>query len=151
AEAWIARLHAGIEQAFLRGEQGAPAVHVNAAAFQHKAAAVQFRGDERQAESTGGPRRQLRVAPPVRIFCPGVEAETDDRQAGPAAGGLRFPADKDRPRVADPPAIRGKGEKAHAARSDSRGLQNAASRGPVACGIYQDEQDLPWRQLYADI
>ena len=83
AEAGVAHLHRGVEQALLGGEHRAAPVHVDGAPLQHHLAAAVGHRQERHLERPGGPLRDAGVAPPVGVLGPGVEPEAGD---GPGRG-----------------------------------------------------------------
>jgi hypothetical protein len=80
--AGVAALGLLIEEAFLRGQQGAAAVHIDAAAFERDGLVLPH--DRKQSHSTlfGDSLRDAVVLLPVRVFGPGGELELGDGNLG---------------------------------------------------------------------
>jgi len=146
----VAHLNARMEQAFLRGEQSAAAVDVNAAAFENEAATGDFSGEEREAKGASGMAGDLRVATPIGVFGPGIEAESDDGERSVCARGARIAPDEDGAGIAGPAAVGREREKPDATGRDSDGSEGAAGGGAVAGRLNDDVQQFAGRKFAAD-
>ena len=103
-QAGVADLLPGGEIALLGREQRAPAVDLDAPAFEDEVPAPDARREEALREQ---PRRRLRdasVPGEVGVLGPGVEVEVHDRRLGAPAGAS---PDEDRPAVARPTPVGG--------------------------------------------
>ena len=122
AETRVADLRQRIEQALFRGQQRAPPVDVDAAAFQNKPPAVYHGIEAPQAERPRRPRRNLAIFSPVGILRPTCEAEPRDSHSG----ARRVPLHKYRAEVARPAAIGRKAKKLHALQVHADSLEDAS-------------------------
>jgi hypothetical protein len=98
----VAALGLLIEEAFLRGQQGAAAIHVDAAAFEHDRLALPHDWKEPHPAPLGNSLSDAVVLLPVRVFCPSGELELGDGDLGV----WPRPTHADGPEVARPAAIR---------------------------------------------
>jgi hypothetical protein len=90
AEAWVARLQR-LEEALFGRDEGAAAVHVDGAAFEHQVAASGARQPTGQTEEGGHDATETAIVPVIRVLRPAIEAPVHERtgRVGVAAHDLR--------------------------------------------------------------
>ena len=133
-----------IQQTFFSRQQGADAVHVDAAPFEdHGTCGL----DARQPELLRDQIRDAVVLLPVAILGPAVEVEACDRRL--RARPRSF--DEDRAEVASPAAVGGESEEVDALSPHPDLLEHAPGRGLTRGGVDEDADALAGRQPAHDL
>src|ERR1035437_4572572 len=143
----VADLHGGIEQAFLRSQERAESIGVNAAAFQNKPTALHHGVKHAASQRPRRSRRNLAILSPVRILRPTCEAETRNGHVG----ARRVTLHKHGAEVARPAAIGGKAEKLHALQIHANPFENTASFSLVVFRVDQNSHDFAGNDVTYDL
>jgi hypothetical protein len=134
----VPRLDLLIQQAFLRRQETALAVDVDASPFENDLLSAGLRGEVWDFQGTGGAFRDLPVELPVVVLRPAVEAESDDGLPGRRA----VARDEHRSEIARPAAVGREPVVSHAARVDAGSREDGARARFVRFGFDENADHL---------
>src|SRR5882672_10394915 len=140
-------LNGGIEQTLLRCEEGAPPVHVDAAALEHHLSRTGPGAEQTQLEPRGHPLGNPVVLLPVGILGPGVEAEPRDRHLAPRG---RAP-DEHGTEITGPASIGGEAEELDTGEIHARARQHVPRLPLVPGGVHENAGDFARDQRPHDL